>query len=203
MRSLLDVGCGDGAFLAEARDCGWQVVGLEPDHRAAAVARQRGLEVRVGGLECLQAQTGAFDVITLSHVIEHLPRPVQALRDCRRLLKPGGQLWLETPNVDSLGHQVFGENWRGLEAPRHFVLFSPRALERALAAAGFGPPRSMPAPSPRRWIFERSLAISQGRLPDDVLPLPWSVLWRVMRADLRERPESRTREFLPVVAACD
>jgi len=199
-RSVLDVGCGDGGFLAEACACGWKVLGLEPDPKAAAIAKRRGVPVHLGGLECLNGQAQAFDVITLSHVIEHVPDPVQTLRDCWRLLKSGGQLWLETPNVNSLGHQVFGPNWRGLEAPRHLVLFSPAALQRALSVAGFTASRVMPSPSARRWIFKRSLAIAQGRLPDDVRPLPVRLRRQVAWADLCERPGSPRREFLTVVA---
>lgn len=202
-RSLLDVGCGDGGFLANARTCGWDVLGLEPDPKAAAIAQQRGVPVRIGGLESLAGEVEAFDVITLSHVIEHLHDPVQALRDCRRLLRPGGQLWLETPNVDSLSHQIFGRSWRGLEAPRHLVLFSPRSLRLALAAAGFGAPTAMRSPSPRLWMFEHSLAIANELQVGRVVPLPRELRRRVVVADLLESVQSPSLEFLTVVSRRD
>lgn len=200
-RRLLDVGCGNGEFLSNAMACGWQVLGLEPDPKAAAAAQQRGVPVHIGGLASLDSETEVFDVITMSHVVEHLHDPIQALHDCRRLLRPGGSLWLETPNIDSLGHRVFGRSWRGVEAPRHLVLFSPQSLQRALDLAGFVSLKNMRSPSPRRWVFERSLAIAEARLPDDVEPLPWALQRQATWADWGESVDSTCREFLTVVAS--
>lgn len=197
---LLDVGCGDGSFLALAQRCGWDVLGLEPDPKAAQLAQQRGLTVITSGLESLASQADCFDVITLSHVIEHLHEPLQMLRACHRLLKPGGQLWIATPNVESLGHRLFGKHWRGLEAPRHLVLFSAHSLVLALKQAGFSASQALAMPSPRRWLFERSWAMSQGRWPDDVLRLPAALRWRAFGADLRELFLRETPEFLTMSA---
>ena len=71
---------------------GWRVLGLEPDTRAAEHARQHGVEVLTGGIESLHGQTNRFDVITLSHVIEHVHDAALLLRTCHRLLKPGGRI---------------------------------------------------------------------------------------------------------------
>ena len=200
-RRLLDVGCGNGEFLSNAMTCGWQVLGLEPDPKAAEAAQKRGVPVHIGGLDSLDGEAELFDVISMSHVVEHLHDPIQALHDCRRLLRPGGSLWLETPNIDSLGHTVFGRSWRGVEAPRHLVLFSPPALQSALDAAGFVALKNMRSPSPRRWVFERSLAIAEARLPDDVEPLPWALQRQATWADWGESVDSTCREFLTVVAS--
>lgn len=198
--ALLDVGCGDGSFLAHAQRCGWQVLGLEPDPKAAQQARKGGVKVIGGGLERLAGQAEAFEAITMSHVIEHVHDANDVLRTCYRLLKPGGQLWIETPNVDALGHRVFGVNWRGLEAPRHLVVFSARALSSALRRAGFAAPTALPSPSPRRWMFERSLAMSMRRRPDEGLVLTPGLKRQVIWADLCERLRPDAREFLTVCA---
>jgi 2-polyprenyl-3-methyl-5-hydroxy-6-metoxy-1,4-benzoquinol methylase len=105
--------------------------------------------VIAGGIDALDGQAAIFDVITLSHVIEHVHDVGGTLRACHRLLKPGGRLWLETPNVAALGHKVFGVNWRGLEAPRHLVLFSAPALKQLLQDAGFVDHKELLSPSPR------------------------------------------------------
>jgi len=115
---LLDIGCGAGSFLSLARTCGWTVVGLDPDPMAVSNAARQGLTVHEGGIEYFDGQTGLFDVITLNHVIEHVHEPFDVLKRCHALLKPGGQLWLETPNIDSFGHGIFRKNWRGLEPAR-------------------------------------------------------------------------------------
>lgn len=135
---MLDVGCGGGTFLRRMRKAGWDVVGTEPDAKAAArLAAQEGFPV-YGSLEHLiQEREQLFDVIVLSHVIEHLPDPIHALTMLRGMLAPGGRLLLTTPNALSLGSRIFGASWRGLEPPRHFNVFSPGSLRQALRHAGF------------------------------------------------------------------
>lgn len=197
---LLDVGCGDGAFLALAHGCGWDVLGLEPDPKAAQAAAQRGMPVLNGDLARLDGQTGVFDVITMAHVIEHVHDPVEVLRACHRLLKPGGLLWVETPNAASLGLRLLAQHWRGLEAPRHLVLFTPAALRLALRVAGFDHCESPRTPSVRRWVFQRSLAIRAGRRPDDIRSLPLRWLLRAWAGDLRETFGQPRGEFLTVIA---
>ena len=134
---LLDVGCGDGRRLALLRTRGWQVEGQEVDPQAAARARASGLTVHVGPLEALALPGQQFDAVTLNHVVEHLPNPASTLRECCRLVRQGGQLVAITPNARSLGHEVFGGSWRGLEPPRHLHVFTPRALARLARSAGF------------------------------------------------------------------
>lgn len=198
--ALLDVGCGNGDFLDFAHRAGWQVMGVEPDPLAVETARGRGLEVRPGGIEVLDGVRAAFDVITLSHVIEHVHEPLEMLRACYRLLKPGGFLWLETPNLDSLGHRVYGPAWRALEPPRHLVLFTWGSLERALEAAGFGCIEPQPHHPLCSHIFAASEAIARGRDPyrDARFSPGWR--WRALLADRRARRQPEQREFITVKA---
>jgi SAM-dependent methyltransferase len=134
---LLDVGCGNGTFLLQMRPQGWQVAGVDADPGAVASARGAGLEVAQGDVCDAPLPPGSFDLVTLSHVLEHLPDPVRALRACRRLLRPGGTLWVETPNLDCLGHRRLGRVWGALEPPRHLVLFTQGSLRTCLERAGF------------------------------------------------------------------
>ncbi|HCI53563.1 MAG TPA: class I SAM-dependent methyltransferase [Gallionella sp.] len=134
---LLDVGCGNGNFLVSAQEAGWQVSGIEPDAKAAEVAHDRGLEVTVGTIDDLSHIANFFDVITVSHVIEHVHEPREFLQHIHRLLKPGGIVFIDTPNIESSGARLFGKNWRGLETPRHLVLFTPNSLTKLLFDEGF------------------------------------------------------------------
>lgn len=134
---LLDVGCGSGEWLLSMRKLGWQVEGVDFDENAVKVASLRGLTIHIGSLEAQNFPDGCFDAVTLNHVIEHLPDPVAALKECRRILKGNGQLILYTPNNASLGHRVFKEHWRGLEPPRHLHLFDPASMSALLTLAGF------------------------------------------------------------------
>jgi 2-polyprenyl-3-methyl-5-hydroxy-6-metoxy-1,4-benzoquinol methylase len=135
--SVLDVGCGDGSWLASLKNLGWKVEGTDFDPEAVRVASQRGLNVHVGGLEDQGYPPNSFDAITLSHVIEHVPDPEGTIRECVRLLKPGGRLVLFTPNASSLCHQFFRQDWRGLEPPRHLHVFSFNSMRTLLDRVGF------------------------------------------------------------------
>jgi 2-polyprenyl-3-methyl-5-hydroxy-6-metoxy-1,4-benzoquinol methylase len=133
---LLDVGAGDGRFLKRMRDAGWDVLGLDTDEVAADLARNRfGVEVRTDPLHTLVELGRKFDAVTMSHVIEHVGDPVATLGECWELVAPGGRLVVLTPNVRSEGHRVFGDDWRGLEPPRHLFIFSIASLRACAEAA--------------------------------------------------------------------
>jgi 2-polyprenyl-3-methyl-5-hydroxy-6-metoxy-1,4-benzoquinol methylase len=134
---LLEVGCGSGSRLLDLQKRGWIVEGQDVDARAVSHARSRGLQVHLGNLQEAPLQEGGYDVILMSHVLEHLHRPVELLRHCRKLLRPGGKLVLSTPNIESLGHAVYGRNWMSLDPPRHLIIHSRRSLGNLLREAGF------------------------------------------------------------------
>jgi SAM-dependent methyltransferase len=113
---LLDVGCGSGDWLVAMQARGWRVEGIDFDQAYP---------------------DNQFDVITMHHVIEHLPDPIHTLKECLRILKPGGQLVLFTPNCISLSHRLFKASWRGLEPPRHIHIFSPSAMVSLLKQTGY------------------------------------------------------------------
>lgn len=135
-RKLLDIGCGNGEFLRFANRFGWNVVGLDFDKAAVLEARSDGLDVRHGSIDVIDKKE-KFDFISLSHVIEHVYDPVELIRTCYSLLNNGGTLWLETPNIDSIGYALYNSNWRGLEPPRHAMLFNKESLSEILLNAGF------------------------------------------------------------------
>jgi 2-polyprenyl-3-methyl-5-hydroxy-6-metoxy-1,4-benzoquinol methylase len=133
---LLEVGFGSGEMLVSMRERGWRVEGVDIDPQAVANARGKGLLVHFGTLEQQDFESGSFDAIALSHVIEHVDSPLALLQRCRALLKTGGKLVLITTNVDSLGHRLYRQHWRGLEPPRHCYVFNPRSLRLLAARAG-------------------------------------------------------------------
>lgn len=161
---LLDVGCGSGFALNRARSIGWQIMGIEPDPKAANAAAAIGVQIIATDILQLSLKfNGAFERILLNHVIEHVHDPIAVLRRCKELLTPEGELWLETPNVESTGHALFGIDWRGLEPPRHLVIFSLQSIQLALEKAEF---RSVTLLKPRDgldYMSEQSTYIRQKR----------------------------------------
>lgn len=134
---LLDIGCGHGKFLAKMQELGWEVIGVEPDKEAVKMAREKfGLNIHQGTLEQAGFFSDSFDVITMSHVIEHIPDPIRILKECQRILKPNGYLVILTPNNNCLGAYVFKEAWRGWEIPRHLFIFSTRSLQNLVEKTG-------------------------------------------------------------------
>lgn len=194
---VLDVGCGDGSFLRNAADMGWTAVGTDTDPLVVSNARKAGLDVRQGTIEEVD---GPFDAITISHVIEHVHDPVGVIRSCFARLAPGGTLWIETPNIDALGLRRFGPDWRGLEPPRHLVLFSRGALERVLRDAGFVQVADLPQPSVVAGLYAMSENIRRRREPTAPLELPLVTRLEIARASLAERYKPGIHEFLAVIA---
>jgi len=198
-KRLLDLGCGNGEFLLRARSAGWDVVGTDFDSKAVEAAQCQGLDVRLGGVDELDSSVPEFDVITLAHVIEHVHHPMEVLRACYKLLKSGGFLWVETPNIASKGHQLFGENWRGLEPPRHLVLFTLESLTSALNAAGFTEVNVQSYRPLCGAIFSASKAIKQGIDPYS-MPRQTVSLDTVKNAERIAKHSPARREFITVKA---
>lgn len=197
---LLDVGFGDGSFLENAKSVGWDVVGVDPDLETVKNARQRGLNVYHGSLETLVDMKNHFDVITMSHVIEHMHDPMASLRACYRLLKPGGQIWLDTPNIKSLGHSHFQENWRGLEPPRHLVLFNSKSLRAALLEVGFSGVKYLPQPSPCDGVYTLSQRIKDGLDPHIDAPITLKLRIEIAMTKFVEMLFKSRREFIAMTA---
>ncbi|PWB95616.1 class I SAM-dependent methyltransferase [Methylosinus sporium] len=197
---VLDIGCGNGAFLRIAGSCGWETFGVDPDPEAVETCVRQGSNVRLGGAEQFCDESGSFDVITMNHVIEHLHDPIAVLKMCNRLLKPDGRLWLETPNIDSLGHRRYGRDWRGLEPPRHLVLFNSRSLTMALHDAGFariadrGGAMSLASITKASEAIRRALPVGAG------VELSVGQSLMVTKNEIAQRIVPSVREFLTFVA---
>lgn len=196
---VLDIGCGDGAFLKRAAQIGWEAWGVEPD--AKATARLSGFKVLQGSLPNIPLPDASFDFITLSHVIEHLHDPVAALKEIHRLLKPGGQVWIATPNIESFGRRLFGATWIGIQSPTHLVLFNRRAMRHAFASSGFQTARFMPMHAQAKIFLGMSHWLNVGRNPfTERGNLPPSLRLVSVVADLLAAMIPQLREEIVVIA---
>lgn len=193
---LLEVGCGSGKLLERYRDLGWEVRGIDPGARAVEACRARGLPVQQTSLLEADLPRQRFDAILLHHVIEHVLRPVEALRRARELLAPGGAVVVVTPNVGGLGFRLYGSCWYALDAPRHLHLFDARTLVRASELAGLSVESLRSRPSARVLAASRHYARTQGA----VLPPGLAARSAVLARSREEAPSPRFRRSVRPVA---
>ncbi|MHB0866075.1 MAG: class I SAM-dependent methyltransferase [Thermoleophilia bacterium] len=135
--TLLEVGCGSGEKLAILQDLGWQVEGVDFDPGAVENAKKKGLKVHLGTLEKQQFPEGHFDVVVMSHLIEHVHDPRFLLDECRRIIRPGGRLVVITPNAESLWSGFFKESCLSVDPPRHMRVFTLPSIKTMVINAGF------------------------------------------------------------------
>jgi SAM-dependent methyltransferase len=154
---VLDIGCGDGHLLAELRDGvghPLRLEGIEFSATAAAAAERAGFRVYRARIEEAELPAGAFDLVIMNQLIEHVRDPVAVLRRVARALRPGGHLFIETPNLDSLDARLFRRRyWGGYHLPRHFHLFDSKTLPRLVRQAGLAPIVLRPLVCPQFWII--------------------------------------------------
>jgi SAM-dependent methyltransferase len=133
---LLEIGFGDGRLLAEMREKGWSVEGVDTDPVSVGNAREVGLHVALGDVREQGYPDDTFDAVIMRDVLEHVLDLPGFLAECTRILKPGGRLVAAIPNADSLGLRVFGRDWYPLDAPRHLYIYTHGALRQAAESCG-------------------------------------------------------------------
>jgi SAM-dependent methyltransferase len=127
--NFLEIGCNTGAALAVARSLGWTAKGVDISRAATVFARERlGLDVSTGTVEEAGYPGDYFDAIYTNATLEHLRHPLATLRECCRILRPGGVFYADTVNWDSYTRRLLGANWRLLAPLEHLHLYTPRAI---------------------------------------------------------------------------
>ena len=131
--SILDIGAGTGDFLAVAKENGWKTVGVEPSDKARAIALKKAVSFveDTSGLE-----SHSFDVITMWHVLEHVPNLDNQIKELKRLLKPSGTLIIAVPNFKSFDAKHYGTFWAAYDVPIHFWHFSKKAIKMLFEKEG-------------------------------------------------------------------
>ena len=182
----LDIGSGSGAYLAVLQQLGWEAWGVEPDTGGVQLARERGCPtVHNGTLEDCHCAENSFELITCWDSLEHTFDPGFVLREVRRLLKPGGWLFIKVPNPHCLEARLWRGDWVGYDLPRHLYHFTPRRLQAYLEAQGFqvqdvcfvSPPNMVASGLiqglTRRWPRLAWLGRLNGWLTLACIPLAW------------------------------
>lgn len=142
---LLEIGCGYGYLLDEARPFFNNRVGTEFSFQGAEIARATGAEVFVGGAEQVPTDR-KFDCVIATQVIEHVYEPLLFVRQLVRCTKPDGHIVLATPDIGGALRKVMGERWPSFKAPEHVLYFDFRALSEVMRRAGLQDVRRLPYP---------------------------------------------------------
>ena len=123
---ILDIGAGTGDFLSVAKKDGWQTIGVEPSIKAKSIAINKG----VSFVELTtELENNSFDVISMWHVLEHVPDLDKQIKELKRLLKPTGTLIIAVPNFKSFDAKYYGKFWAAFDVPIHFWHFSKTAIK--------------------------------------------------------------------------
>lgn len=128
--SLLDIGAGTGDFLVTAKIAGWQITGIEPNENAKKLAISKGISFQ-NTIESIENQQ--FDVITMWHVMEHVPDVTHQIKELKRLLKPNGTIIIAVPNYKSYDAKHYGIFWAAYDVPRHLWHFSKTSIEKLVS----------------------------------------------------------------------
>lgn len=131
---LLDIGAGTGDFGIVMKGRGWNVAGYEPSVGAAGIAREKGLEL-INDFE--EINDASVNVITMWHVLEHVPDVNGQLQEIYRMLKPGGHVFIAVPNFNSYDARHYKQNWAAFDVPRHLWHFSRQSIKRLAGEHSF------------------------------------------------------------------
>ncbi|MFE3872354.1 class I SAM-dependent methyltransferase [Flavobacterium sp. ZS1P70] len=123
---ILDIGAGTGDFLSVAKQDGWQTIGVEPSDKAKVIAKNKGVSFVE---KTTELENQSFDVISMWHVLEHVPNLDEQIKELKRLLKPNGTLIIAVPNFKSFDAKHYGTFWAAYDVPIHFWHFSKQAIQ--------------------------------------------------------------------------
>ncbi|HWJ68720.1 MAG TPA: class I SAM-dependent methyltransferase [Sphingobium sp.] len=143
--TVCDLGCGDAKYLARFKALGFAVTGVDPDPTARAHAAKAAINVEVGTAEAIPAAITerSFDLVLMTHSLEHCRDPKLALRNALALTRPGGLCYVEVPNCASEHFRTFTIASEMFDAPRHIYFFTPASLQQIMEQVGFVPVQKM------------------------------------------------------------
>jgi len=141
---VLDIGCGTGEFLIACKTSGWNTIGIEPSNQAREYA-QTQFNLSVYDQEMIkELKDHSFDIITMWHVLEHVPRLNERIDELKRLLKQSGTIIVAVPNCSSFDAKKYGKFWAAYDVPRHLYHFQPANIEQLFGRYGMKVIKTLP-----------------------------------------------------------
>jgi len=145
-KNILDVGCGTGDFLLKCKNKGWNVVGVEPNSNAYSLAEIKLSTIKPSKIfsDITEMTSEKFDVITLWHVLEHVPNLSAYISKLKSLLKPNGVLVIAVPNYKSYDANYYKQFWAAFDVPRHLWHFSKKSIQVLFSAQQMNVVKTLP-----------------------------------------------------------
>ena len=134
---LLDVGCGPGLFLIEAKKRGWEVFGTEFTDKQINYLNEKGIKTSQGKLTSISFEKECFDVIISSEVLEHINNPIEEMNFFNSFLRKGGLTYITTPNFNAIERYFLKGSYNVIEYPEHLCYYTPKTIDHLLSSCGF------------------------------------------------------------------
>ena len=134
---LLDIGCGIGLFLNEAKKRGWEVYGTEYTETAVNICRSLGINMHHGKLESDTYPADQFDVVTSFEVLEHINNPQEEIKNIKKIVRPGGLFYFTTPNFNSIERYILKSKYNVIQYPEHLCYYTKKTVNYLLTQNGF------------------------------------------------------------------
>lgn len=175
-KKVLDIGCGDGSWLEMQRKAHpkWDFWGQDVSKIACKQVGGRGFRIICKPLQEAELPNNFFDLVYMSHVLEHLPEPISDLKKIKRIIKNNGRIVIHIPNIDSVSAKIFKGYWYGLQLPLHFFHFSPKTASLILEKSGLEVEKIEHYSNPK--LFLKSLQILLNKKENSMDPLLWNIL---------------------------
>ena len=192
-KKLLDIGCGTGDFLKVAKDNNWYVSGIEPNESARLIANQK-TDNTVFDIEHLSKfEPHSFDVITLWHVLEHLPKLENHISVFESLLKPNGRLVIAVPNYKSYDAHYYKNFWAAFDVPRHLWHFSQTSISKLVQQ------KSMEIESTNPMTFDAYYVSLLSEKYKNGFMNPFKAFWIGLRSNSKAKRSSEYSSLIYII----
>lgn len=189
-KTILDVGCGTGDFLLTAKNNAWNVYGIEPNEKARAIANSKTINQVFDTNTLQEFESGTFDVITLWHVLEHLPNLETEIQNLNRLLKPEGRLVIAVPNFKSYDAKHYNAFWAAYDVPRHLWHFSQTSISKLFSKHNLEIEKTLPMTFDAFYVSLLSEQYKSGSKN------PLTAFWVGLQSNLKAK---RTGEYSSLI----
>lgn len=192
-KKLLDVGCGTGDFLKIAKDNNWAVSGIEPNDEAREIANQKTNNSVFKIEQLLDFETQSFDVITLWHVLEHLPKLEDHMSVFKSLLKPNGTLIIAVPNYKSYDAHYYKNYWAAYDVPRHLWHFSKTSITKLVSKENMELIKTLPMKFDAYYVCLLSEQYKSGFMN------PLKAFWIGLRSNIKAKQSKEYSSLIYVI----